>query len=243
MTYRYVVYDIEKSLKKTFDDADITLNQILYWVMVVANKIRAQHEGIAKSDLYTATFSEVSIEEDDKGRKYIDLPVQIMDLPNNAGVVYLTYNIETNCCSGPAFAQTFFQPANVGEVQHLYLDAYTTPSPKNPYFYRIGDKHNGVDVNRLYLLGLECVDVTDLEIAVKSSLDPRKLCNLDDELPVPDEFIQDLIMEVLQLGRFVMMIPEERENTGEDEVQMQNYRTPKVPQSQNYSENQNPEAQ
>ena len=42
-------------------------------------------------------------------------------------------------------------------------------------------------------------------------------------------------MEVLQMGRFVMMIPEERVNQGEDEVQMQNYRTPKVPESQNYS--------
>lgn len=242
MTYRYVVYDIEKSLKKTFDDADITINQILYWVMVVANKIRAQHEGIAKSDLYTSTFSDVAIQEDDKGRKYIDLPTQVMDLPNNAGIVYISYNMETNCCRGPVFAQTPFEPVNVGDVQHLYFDKYTTPSPKSPYFYRIGDKYNGVDVNRVYLLGIECVDVEDLEIAVKSTLNPKTLCNLDEEIPVPDEFIQSLIMEVLQLGRFVMMIPEERENTGEDEVQMQNYRTPKVPESQDYSNN-NPESE
>lgn len=241
MTYRYVVYDIEKSLKKTFDDADITLNQILYWVMVVANKIRAQHNDTVNSDLFTSTFCPVPIEEDAKGRKYIDLPTQIMDIPNNAGIVYMSYNIETNCCSGPPFAQTFFQPVNVGEVQHLYLDIYTKPSAKQPYFYRIGDKVNGVDVNRVYLLGLECVDVTDLEIAVKSTLNPKELCSLDEELPVPEELIQDLITEVLQLGRFVMMIPEETENTGEDESQMQNYRAPKVPESQNY--NQNPEAQ
>jgi hypothetical protein len=242
MTYRYVVYDIEKSLKKTFDDADITLTQILYWVMVVANKIRLQHEVNVKSDFFTSTFCPVPIEEDEKGRKYIDLPTQIMDLPNNAGVVYMSYNIDTNCCSGPAFAQTFFQGVNVGEVQHIYLDEYTKPSPKNPYFYRVGDRANGVDVSRLYLLGLECVDVLDLEIAIKSTLNPKDLCSLDDELPVPDGLIQDLITEVLQLGRFVMMIPEERENTGEDEVQMQNYRTPKVPQSQDYT-NQTPEAQ
>lgn len=241
MTYRYVVYDIEKSLKKTFDDADITLNQILYWVMVVANKIRVQHDAVANSDMFTSTFCPVPVLTDAKGRKYIDLPTSIMSLPNNAGVVYMSYNIDDECCKGVSFAQTFFQPINVGEVQHLYLDTYTTPSAKNPYFYRIGDKVNGVDVNRLYLLGLECVDVAELEIAIKSTLDPSSICNLDDDLPVPDELIQDLIMEVLQLGRFVMMIPEERENTGEDEVQMQNYRTPKVPESQDYS-NQNPEA-
>lgn len=242
MTYRYVIYDIEKSLKKTFDDADITLNQILYWVMVVANKIRAQHDGIVKSDLFTSTFSEVLVKTDSHGRKYIDLPTQVIDLPNNAGIVYITYNIETNCCSGPAFAQTFFEPVNVGEVQHLYLDEYTKPKSDRPYFYRIGDKVNGTDVNRVYLLGLECIDVKDLEIAIKSSLNPKQLCNLDDEIPVPDELIQNLITEVLQLGRFVMMIPEERENTGEDEAEMSNYRSPKVPQSQDYT-NQTPEAQ
>lgn len=235
MTYRYVVYDIHKTLKKNFDDADITVNQVLYWVMVVANKIRAQHNLLVNTDMFTSTYCPVEILTDEKGRKYIDLPTSIMSLPNNAGVVYMSYNIDTNCCSGPAFAQTFFQPINMGEVQGLYLDTYTKPSAKQPYFYRVGDMVNGVNVNRMYLLGLECVDVLDLEVAIKATLNPKTLCNLDDDLGVPDELIQDLTMEVLQMGRFVMMIPEERVNQGEDEVQMQNYRTPKVPESQNYS--------
>lgn len=235
MTYRYVVYDIHKTLKKNFDDADITLNQVLYWVMVVANKIRVQHDMVVNSDVFTSTFCPVVVHTDDKGRKYIDLPTAIMSLPNNAGIVYLSYNIDTNCCKGAAFAQTFFQPINIGEIQHLYLDKYTEPSSKQPYFYRIGGRVNGEDVNRVYLLGLECVDVIDLEVAVKSSLNPKELCDLDDELPVPDELIQDLTMEVLQLGRFVMMIPEERINQGEDGAQIQNYRSPKVPESQDYS--------
>jgi hypothetical protein len=236
MTYRYVVYDIEKTLKKNFDDADITLNQILYWVMVVANKIRLQHTLDTNTDMFTSTFCPVVIEEDEKGRKYIDLPASIMSLQNNAGVVSMSYNVDTNCCSGPAFAQTFFQPVNYGEVQRLYLDVYEKPSAKNPYFYRVGDKVNGVDVNRLYLLGLECVDVIDLEIAVKTTLNPKELCSLDDELPVPDELIQPLIMEVLELGRFGMMIPEERVNVGDDESNLDNYRTPKVPTPEDYSQ-------
>jgi len=236
MTYRYVVYDIEKSLKKSFDDADITLNQILYWVMVVANKIRVQHNAITESDAFTSTFSPVPVLTDDNGMKYIDLPSQIMDLPNNAGIVAMSYNVETNCCSGPAFAQTLFQPVNYSEVHHLYYDEYTKPSAKQPYFYRVGGSVNGVDVNRVYLLGLECVDIEDLSVAIKSTLNPKTLCNLDDELPIPDETVQDLIMEVLQLGRFVMMIPEERINVGEDESELQNYRTPKVPTSQNYNQ-------
>jgi hypothetical protein len=220
MTYRFVAYDLQKSLKKTFDDADITLIQIIYWVQVVANRIRLQQYAVTKSDLFTSTFYPVTVQKDDKSRKYIDLPTQIMDLPNNEGIAYITYNIDTLSCHGDSFAQTFFQPVNTMEVQHLYLDEYTTPSAKNPYFRRVADKVNNVSVNRIYLLGIECVEVKDVEIAVRSSLDPRNICSLDDELPIPDERVGELIQEVLKLGRYVMLIPDERANDGADSTEV-----------------------
>lgn len=216
MTYRYVIYDLDKSFNAAFDDADFTLNQIMYWVMVVANRMRLQQTISTNTDLFTSTFNNVPVLTDTKGRKYIDLPTQIMDLPNNSGVIYITYNEETCHCEGPSFAQVWFQGVNLGSVQHLYLDEYTKPSAKNPYFYRIGDHIDGVKVNRIYLLGLECIDVIDLEIAVKATLDPKQVCSLDDEIPLPDEMIQDLMMQVLQLGRFVMLMPKENINDGED---------------------------
>lgn len=216
MTYRYVIYDLDKSFNAAFDDADFTLNQIMYWVMVVANRMRLQQTIATNTDLFTSTFNNVPVLTDTKGRKYIDLPTQIMDLPNNSGVIYITYNEETCHCEGPSFAQVWFQGVNLGSVQHLYLDEYTKPSAKNPYFYRIGDHIDGVKVNRIYLLGLECVDVIDLEIAIKATLDPKQVCSLDDEIPLPDEMIQDLMMQVLQLGRFVMLMPKENINDGED---------------------------
>lgn len=216
-SFRYVVYDLEKSLNATFDDADFTFTQILYWVSVVANRLRVQHNELTNSDLFTSTFYPITILTDDRGRKYIDLPVQIMDLPNNAGIVYLTYFIEDdNCCEGQAFAQVFFQAVNLGSVQHLYLDEYTKPNAKNPYFYRIAHKVNELGVNRIYLLGLECVKVDAVEIAVKASIDPKTICDLDEEIPLPDERIQELINEVLKLGKFIMMIPSEMVNQGED---------------------------
>lgn len=220
MTYRYVIYDLQKSFNASFDDADFTLNQILYWVMVVANRMRLQQTIATNTDLFTSTFSSVEVKTDSKGRKYIDLPVQIMDLPNNSGVVYITYNEETCKCEGPSFAQVFFQGVNLGSVQHLYLDEYTKPNSKNPYFYRIGDHIDGVKVNRIYLLGLECVPVKDIEIAIKATLDPKTLCNIDEDIPLPDEMIQELMMQVLQLGRFVMMMPQESSNDGEDESEV-----------------------
>jgi len=216
MTYRYVIYDLDKSFNASFDDADFTLNQLMYWVMVVANRMRLQQTIATNTDLFTSTFNDVPVLTDSKGRKYIDLPAYIMDLPNNAGVVYITYNEETCKCEGPAFSQVWFQGVNLGSVQHLYLDEYTKPSAHNPYFYRIGDHIDGVKVNRIYLLGLECVPVADVEIAIKATLDPRQVCSLDDEIPLPDEMIQDLMMQVLQLGRFVMLMPKENINDGED---------------------------
>ena len=224
MTYRYVVYDLQKSFNAAFDDANFTFNQILYWVQVVANRLRVQQNSITNSDLFTSTFSSVPVQVDANGMRYIDLPIQIMDLPDNLGIVYITYNVDTCKCSGPPFAQVWFQSTSIGAVQHLYLDEYTKPSVKNPYFYRVGDRIDGAKVNRIYLLGVECINIEDVQIAVKASLDPSLVCNIDDEVPIPDELIQELMMQVLQLGRFVMLMPTENVNDGEDsnEVDYQN---------------------
>jgi hypothetical protein len=240
MTYRYVVYDLQKNFNATFDDADFTFNQVLYWVMVVANRLRIQQVLATGSDLFTSTFDSITVHTDAKGRKYIDLPTQVMDLPNNGGVIYITYNEDTCSCEGPAFAQVWFQPVNIGSVQNLYGDEYTKPSSRNPYFYRVGHEVNGTGVNRLYLLGIECAPVKDVEIAVRSSLDPKKLCNIDEEIPIPDEMIQDLMMQVLQLGKFIMLMPKENSNEGEDEAelntQMYANRAVSLPQTQQTQE-------
>jgi hypothetical protein len=231
-TYRFVAYDIEKNLKKTFDDADITLPQIIYWIQVVANRIRQQIYLLNNTDLFTSTFSSVKVKKDAKGRPYIDLPVQIMNLPNNAGIVYITYNEKTCCCIGPPFAQKVFQSTNITEMITLFGGEYTQPSPSNPYFYRVGEKIDGVKVNRIYLVGIECIDVKDVEIAVLGTLNPSTVCDLDEELPIPDDRIQELIMEVLTLGRFVSMIPEETVNQGEDVAQPITPQVPKLQQQE-----------
>ncbi len=44
MTYRYVAYDIQKNLYASFDDADFTINQVLFWVSVYANTLRVQNQ-------------------------------------------------------------------------------------------------------------------------------------------------------------------------------------------------------
>lgn len=226
MTYRYVGYDLLTSLKKMSDDADIRLSQVLYWIAVVANRIRVDQFGKTGSGLYTSTFSNIQIQTDSSGKKYIDIPALIMDLENEKGIEMLTYCADE--CNPYPFTKVFFQPTTIGESMVLYMDEYTTPSPKNPYFYRVGDKVDNVKVNRLYLLGLECIEVRCLDCALRCSIDPTNICDLDNEIPIPDERIEELINSVLNLGRFVMMIPEENVNQGSDNVQGE---VPNAPQN------------
>lgn len=215
-TWRYVGYDLLTSLKKMDDDSDIRLTQVLYWMQVIANRISVEQFLATDSGLYTSTFDNVTILTDDKGRKYIDLPNQIMDLPNEEGVEMMSYCADG--CEPSPFTTVFFQPTTLSKVPHLYMDEYTKPDTDNPYFYRVGNKVNGTKVSRLYLLGLDCIQVTCLEIAIRCTLDPSKLCDLDEDIPLPDERIEELMQAILQLGRFVMMIPEERVNEGGDET-------------------------
>lgn len=223
MNYRFVANDILTTFKKTFDDKDMSLIQVIYWIQVVANKLRRIHLEKHDTGLFLSTFSPVLIKKDSslKNRKYIDLPQSIIDLDNERGIKYITYNFETGCCcSGPNFAQVFFQPTTPAKSWILNFSPFSRPKPSNPYFYRVGDTVNdgttSTKVNRIYFLGIECVDVSDVEVGLMSGLNPVDICSLDEEVPVPDSLLQTLITEVLNLGRFAFMIPKERINEGSD---------------------------
>jgi hypothetical protein len=239
-TYRYVALDIQKSLKKAFDDADVRLSQVIYWIQVVANKIRVDQQQKTDSGLFVSTFSSVAVSTDTKGRHYLDLPGSVMDLPNEGGIVFMTYNYDTGCCcSGPNFAHRFFQPTNISKVHRLQMDIYEKPSPENPYFYRVGDRVDGANVDRLYLLGTECIKVSDIELGLMLSLDPTDLCSLDEQVPVPDERIEELMKTVLELGRWVTLMPEERINQGADDSAPDAPQSPPPPAAPEYKDQEN----
>lgn len=215
-TYRYIAYDALTNLKVMFDDSDIRIPQIIWWIQVISNKLRSDDYQANNTGNYISTYSSVAVSVDSKGRPYFDLPVQILSMANERGIVYITYNEETCCCEGPAWAQVTFSDTTPAKAKRLYMDEYEKPSPKNPYFYRIGDKIDGVSVNRVYLLGIECIKVTDVEIGIISELDPSQVCDLDDEIPLSPELVVVLQQELLKLGRFIKMVPEERVNDGSD---------------------------
>lgn len=242
-TYRYVANDILKSLNQNDDDANIRISQVIYWIQVVANRIRVDQQQKTDSGLFVSTFNSVPVNLDNgNGEKYIDLPKSIMDLPNEDGVVFITYNESSLCCcSGPNVAYVWFQPTTLQKMHTLKADPYTKPSPRNPYFYRVGGSVDDVNVDRLYLLGIDCINVTDVSLGIRASLDPTDVCSLDDQVPIPDERIEELIKTVLDLGRWVSMVPEERINQGNKESGRPIPQSPQPPMPPQYENQENAE--
>lgn len=210
-TYRYVVYDVLNTFKQVFDDATINPSQVLFWVNVVANRLRKQHQDKHDTGEYLTIFSDLKVKKDTTlhNRHYIELPARIFDLDNEKGVKYITYNLETlDCCFAPEFTQVFFQRTTPDKSHRLYLSKYEKPNIDNPYFYRVGDK--------IYFLGTECHNLSSVEIGLVTAFNTTITCQLDDEIPLPPDLIQVLILEVRNLGRLSLIVPKDNTNEGVD---------------------------
>lgn len=203
-TYRYVVFDILTSLKSTFPDAEIQENHVLYWVGTVANLIRKRHLNRLESGAYLVNYENVPVMKSGI-RRYVELPSAIYDMFMEKGVEYLSYQRSDVI----AFTQVFFQPTTPSQSFRLYYSPYETPTPSNPYFYRVD--------NKLWLLGVSDIKLTSVEMGLFSAIDPRSsMIDLDTEIPLNEDQIHQLRIEVLNMGRYVLMIPSERDMEGAD---------------------------
>lgn len=221
MTYRQAVYAVLTPLKAVMDDSEITESLALFWVTLSTNKYIASllKEGdSARSGQYLSQFYPVKVSKDDKDRQYIDIPCAMINVSRDAGIDYMTYNVETCCCEGPQFAQTKFSRTTAGALKSLYEDPHEKPTSTNPYMYIVGGSVNGVPINRIYLLGTECIPLKDVELGLYCSIDPSSVCDLDDNIPVPDEYGQRIIREAIELGRFSHLIPADNRNDGTENI-------------------------
>ena len=78
-TLRYILYDILRDFKQRYDDADISEYQLVYWILIHANRLRKLHIEKRDSGEYLTLF-DVAISTDADGRKYITLPASIYDI-------------------------------------------------------------------------------------------------------------------------------------------------------------------
>ncbi|PHS03990.1 MAG: hypothetical protein COA88_14660 [Kordia sp.] len=216
---RHIVDDIAKDFKQVFDDKIIQKSQFAYWVLLIGNRLRAQHISKRDSGAFLSTFIvPVNVHtvnnnpNEIKSRKHIILPKCIYDYDEDKGIEYMSYYVEERIegCRPPFTNQTFTRTTPKAS-ERLYFSKYETPNPKNPYFYRVSD--------HLYLLGIECVDVKNIEIGIYSTLDPVTEIDLDAPFDFPEELLIQLKRQVLDLGRFVLLVPEERVNDGNDNIE------------------------
>ena len=216
---RFIVDDIAKDLKQVFDDKIIQKSQIAYWVLMVGNRLKSQHISKRDSGLFMHTFSKIpiqtyaNVENPDKvnNRKYVILPKGIYDYDKDGGIEYIAYYVEDDkpSCPPPFTRQTFIR-TTPSTAQRLYYTADETPSPSNPYFYITG--------SHVYLLGIECVEAKYIEMGIYNTFDPLTEINLDDVFDFPDELLIQLKRQVLDIGRFTLLMPQERVNDGSDEA-------------------------
>ena len=211
---RHIVDDIATDFRQIDDDKKIQKSQIAFYVIMIANRLKMQHIAKRDSGAFLSTYI-VPVEEYTnnvnpskvKDRKFILLPTGIYDYDRDNGIEFMSYYIEEeqeNC--PPPFTEQTIVRTTQGDSKRLYYSEDEAPSPVNPYFYRVGE--------HLYLLGIDCVDVKNIEIGIYSTLDPVTEIDIDAPFDFPDELLIQLKRQVLDLGRFVMLIPEERVNDG-----------------------------
>lgn len=221
MLYRDCLNDISSLLKQTYQNKTFENNQILFWIEMCANRLRRQHDEKIHSGAYLHTYRQVPIKIDTlTGEKYIELPEQIFDLDYDGAIKYLTYDFSVGGCI-TTIANVEFHRTSVETLKRLYFTEEETPRSDNPYFYRRG-------IDKLYLLGIECLSIEYLEIGIMAVMNPSNTCGLDNIFEFPDELYPILQNYVLNIGKFGLMMPEEAINKGENRTSPENIPIPRT---------------
>ena len=225
---RHIVDDVIIDLNQMSDDQKITEAQVAYWVIIVGNRLRAQHIQKRNSGAFLTTFAEIPVQVSDvtgdnlvRFRKFFDLPESIYDFNNDNAIHYISYSVEEELPNElPPLTNVKFSRTTPAALKSLYMNPYAKPDVKNPYFYRSG--------SRIYLMGIECIDVDSVEVGLFLSIPPVTEIDPDQELDFPEELILVLKKNVLEMGRFALLVPKERINDGTDSVNPAEVPTSKI---------------
>jgi len=220
-TLRYIIQDIHTALQQNIDDAKITLAQVLFHTLTIADRLKLQHIEKRDSGVFLHIYDDVPVVKTDTGtnpdiirnRHYLDLPASVYDMDKDRGISYISYVQFDDTCV-PPFTFVQFSRTTPSQAQILYMTDEETPSPSNPYFYMVGTK--------AYLLGTECISLNKVEVGLYSSFNIDEYfsasCLLDEPFDFPPELITVLRREVLDLDRFILMVPRDLVNDGANEL-------------------------
>lgn len=218
---RHVIDDIAVTLKQVYDDKIIQRSQIAYWILLVGNTLKAQHIQKRDSGAFLTSFNPVPMEFDPlNGRKFFVLPETIYDFNNDRAIDCVAYVSDGAATCPPQFTRQTFTRTTKKTAERLYYSRYENPSPENPFFYRINE--------RIYTLGIEKVDIKNLEVDLFTALDPLTKIDIDSYFEFPDELMGTLRTQVIALARYSYLFPQERANDGEDSNANKQMNTPKI---------------
>lgn len=201
-TYRLIEYDIKMICKQQFPDAEFTGNSILFWILTFENFVKYRHLQTTETGAYLYEFEDVPVVNDGE-RNYFTLPASIYDLNYEKGINYISYN-ESDVI-------VRFQQTEANRVHTLYWNPYTKPSSTNPYFYRVN--------TNVYLLGLP-LSAPTVQVGLYSAVETRPdYVNIDSVVTMNEEQITAVRQMVLELGRFALLTPKDRIESGTDDKQ------------------------
>jgi hypothetical protein len=219
VTWRYLCYSVTESLKQVFADKTVSLEQVLFWVIAAVNRqiYQFNKEGIY-SGHYLRLFTDIPVKVQYnrnnnilKNRKYIELPVLILDMDMDKSVDWLVYQAYENGTNNASCEPVPFQRSTLKEVRYMEWNPHEKPTKDNPYFVRV-DK-------LLYLFGIESLGTVKCDISLLTTVDPNfTSLNLDDPSPISAEDVLAIIEPVTKYASWVLGTPKERDETGADEA-------------------------
>jgi len=213
---RSVVDELLISMQQVLKGSKVTPIQMAYWVTVTADRLKSQHLVKRRTSQFIETFADIPIQlaEDNsvknaiKGRKYAEVPQGFYNFDLDRGINYVAfYNDDPDC--RPEFAYQLMNRTSQVEAHHLYSNKHEMPSVKNAYWY--------VNGSIMTFLGLEETTVDTVEMGIFTTFASVGEIDIDGEFNFPQELMPILQKQVIDLGRFVMMIPKDRLNDGNND--------------------------
>lgn len=231
VSYRYLCYSLQESLKQVFTDQQITLEMMIFWVKCAVNKVKAKRmngRGYDSSS-YLTIFTDVPTitQATDTGNiiageKYFTLPANILDGNLDRAIDWIAYKAPGSDGIGN---YQFFERTTFTKLYMMKFNPYMNPTPGHPYFVR-------ENIN-VYLIGIKDLPIQVVSMGLFTSESPYiGDMNLDDEILLNDEEVIDVINTVVMIGRFVLLIPKERIQEGSDTRDVPAYKQYSPPDQQ-----------
>jgi hypothetical protein len=214
-TLRFIIMDPLETLKQTVKDREIQPVQMAYWAVVLMNRIKAQHIEKRSSGAFLTTFTSVPVVFPTatattnvvENRPHFVLPSVIFDFDMDGAVEYIAYTSDGSPGCPPEFTYVRFHRTTPSEAWHLYGDSYMQPGPDNPYWYRTQ--------NIITLLGVEKIPIEAVEVGLYLPVAQVDQIDLDAPVEFPEELIQVLQRQLLDLGRWNLLVPKDRAADGD----------------------------